>query len=149
MTVVRIPGVATLVDDTDFLCIVWPFDILSSWQELIGITGKTTDFAILSTVEVGVGIVAACVATLRPLLTTVITRTRRGSRRQEQAVHHRSRNPKSDQLRRGASQDNLKANPELATMTFFIDDRDSVVNLGSSERSDVELGVIHETMFTT
>lgn len=129
-TVVRIPGVATLVDDTDFL-----------W--------KTTDFAILSTVEVGVGIVAACVATLKPLLTAVITRTRRGSRRQEQAVHHRSSNLKSDQLRQGASQDNLKANPELATMTFFIDDRDSVVNLSSSERSDMELGVIHGTMFTT
>lgn len=147
MTVVRIPGVATLVDDTDFLCIVWPFDILGSWQELIGILGKTTDFAILSTVEVGVGIVAACVATLRPLLTTVITRTRRGSRRREQAVQHR--NPKSNQLRRSASQDNLKASPELATMTFFIDDRDSVVNMNSSDRSDVELGVIHGTMFTT
>ncbi|KUL89153.1 hypothetical protein ZTR_05984 [Talaromyces verruculosus] len=119
VTVVRIPDVATLVDDTDFL-----------W--------KTTNFAIMSTVEVGVGIVAACVATLKPLLNTVITRTRRGSRRQEQAVHHRLSSPKSDQLRQGASQDNLKANPELGTMTFFIDDRDIVVNLSSSERSDVE-----------
>lgn len=96
--------------------------------------------------EVGVGIVAACVATLRLLLTTVITH--RGSRRQELAVHHRSNNPKSDQLRRGASQDNLKASPKLGRMTF-IDDRDSGVNKNSSERTDVGLGFILGTMCTT
>ncbi|RAO67599.1 uncharacterized protein BHQ10_003611 [Talaromyces amestolkiae] len=105
VTVVRIPDVATLVDDTDFL-----------WQ--------TTDFAILSTVEVGVGIVAA----------------------QEAIIHGRLSNRKIDQLHRCASQDNLKANTEPATMTFFIDDADSVANLSSGERSDVELGVIHETV---
>lgn len=31
-------------------------------------------------------------------------------------------------------------------MTFFIDDADSVANLSSGKRSDVELGVIHETV---
>lgn len=36
--------------------------------------GRTTDIAIWSTVEVGVGIVAGCAATLRPLLKLVLTK---------------------------------------------------------------------------
>ncbi|KAH8692329.1 hypothetical protein BGW36DRAFT_387402 [Talaromyces proteolyticus] len=130
VTVVRIPDVATLADDTDFL-----------W--------KTTNFAILSTVEVGVGIVAACVATLRPLLTAVIASTRRGSGRQEPVVHHQSSNRKHDQAHRSASQDYLRTNAEPVKMTFFIDDGDSLANLSSSGGSDVELGVTHHTVLTT
>ena len=37
--------------------------------------GSTADFAIWSTVEVGVGIVAACTATLRPLFQAITSRT--------------------------------------------------------------------------
>src|SRR3954469_6194274 len=37
--------------------------------------GNTTDFALWTTVEVGVGIIAACCATLRPLLHVILVKT--------------------------------------------------------------------------
>jgi hypothetical protein len=57
-TIIRIPYVHTLSDQADFLY-------------------ATTDVAIWSCVETGVGIAAACCATLRPLFRTFLGHTRR------------------------------------------------------------------------
>ena len=61
-TIIRIPYVHTLSDVDDFLY-------------------ATTDVAIWSCVETGIGITTACLATLRPLLRTWLERTGLGSKR--------------------------------------------------------------------
>lgn len=42
-------------------------------------TGVTTDFAIWTTLEVGIGIVASCAATLRPLLQAIVGKSSQGT----------------------------------------------------------------------
>ncbi|KAM3074472.1 hypothetical protein ACMFMG_002725 [Clarireedia jacksonii] len=78
-TVIRIPYVGQLKTFDDFL-----------WN--------TSDFALWSTVEVGVGIVAACCATLRPLLRVFLVKT--GQRRP--SYNESTRNPNSSRSSRRA-----------------------------------------------
>ncbi|PQE26538.1 integral membrane protein [Rutstroemia sp. NJR-2017a BBW] len=51
------------------------------------VTGKSTDLALWSTVEVGVGVVAACFGTLRPLLRVIQIKTGRKSSSYKDSSH--------------------------------------------------------------
>lgn len=72
-TLVRIPYIHSLKTRQDFLC-MWPSFSGESIRLTIG-ADETTDVAIWSTIEPGVGITAACIATLRPLLQIVFKKT--------------------------------------------------------------------------
>ena len=123
-TIVRIPSIHGLTETSDFLCEFsslllnfYPGDMcflsISSPSSLDFVflcflrfsppkhlysIGATIDVSIWSTVEPGVGIIAGCIATLRPLLHFILWRTGLSSsapasiplKRQSQFGYHRS-----------------------------------------------------------
>jgi hypothetical protein len=81
-TVVRIWFVDRLAQGEDFLCTYGSLTLNPNFVEVAtnvradGIfPGRTTTFAILSSIEPGIGIAAGCIATLRPLLQACIGRS--------------------------------------------------------------------------
>ena len=111
----------------------------------------TTEFAIFSTVELGTGIVAACAATLRPLLRAIVDRTRGSSYKDTPKEPSRTSKGQQGKVQRSISLDHLRANAApITTTAVYTEEGDSLDKAWDrNTSSDVEALRIHRSVVTT